>query len=167
MGRYLIVANQTLGGEVLEATIRDLISEGGRVFYVLVPMTEVEHEAAGAWAGGFAFMDPSASVEAQRRSMEAAAQQYEAEEREARHRAQYRLDRMVEMIRSAGGQAEGEVGTQDPAVATKAVLERQADFDGIVVSTLPSGISRWLKMDAPSRIARMTDVPVTTVEARA
>jgi hypothetical protein len=47
------------------------------------------------------------------------------------------------------------------------VLVREGDraFDEIIISTLPATLSRWLKLDAPSRIARMTQVPVTHVEA--
>ena len=39
------------------------------------------------------------------------------------------------------------------------------NVDAVIVSTLPAGVSRWLKMDLPSRIDRMTDAPVTTIEA--
>jgi hypothetical protein len=56
------------------------------------------------------------------------------------------------------------VGAPEPTVAVQDVLEEQA-FDEVIVSTLPTSLSRWLRMDLPSRIARMTDVPVTTVEA--
>jgi hypothetical protein len=38
-------------------------------------------------------------------------------------------------------------------------------FDEIVVSTLPGGISRWLKLDFPSRVARATELPVRHVIA--
>jgi hypothetical protein len=88
----------------------------------------------------------------------------EAAQEEARRRAQERLDQMIDMIQSLGGEAGGEVGVADPVQATKEVLEHQS-FDEVIVSTLPSGLSRWLKMDLPSRVARMTDAPVTTVEA--
>ena len=72
---------------------------------------------------------------------------------------------MIDRIRSVGGEAEGAVGSEDPLEAARDALEHQADFDEIIVSTLPSRFSRWLKMDLPSRIARMSDVPVTTIEA--
>jgi hypothetical protein len=51
--------------------------------------------------------------------------------------------------------------------AAKEVLERHSAFDEIIVSTLPAGLSRWVKKDVPRRIARLTGVPVTTVEAKA
>jgi hypothetical protein len=50
--------------------------------------------------------------------------------------------------------------------AVKRALERQDGFDEIIVSTLPAGLSRWVKKDVPRRIARLTDMPVTTVQAK-
>ena len=39
MRRYLVVANQTLGGEHLEAKVRECLAAGPSSFYVLVPAT--------------------------------------------------------------------------------------------------------------------------------
>jgi nucleotide-binding universal stress UspA family protein len=49
--------------------------------------------------------------------------------------------------------------------ATRDALERDGHIEEIIVSTLPSRLSRWLRMDVPSRVARLSDVPVTTIEA--
>jgi hypothetical protein len=38
-------------------------------------------------------------------------------------------------------------------------------YTEILISTLPSGVSKWLRMDAPSRLQRSTTIPVTHVEA--
>jgi hypothetical protein len=46
-------------------------------------------------------------------------------------------------------------------------LLQEEDFDGIVVSTLPRRLSRWLVMDLPHRIARLSEVPMTHVESNA
>ena len=46
-------------------------------------------------------------------------------------------------------------------------LLREEHFDGVVVSTLPRRLSRWLLMDLPHRIARVSDVPVTRIEGNA
>ena len=45
------------------------------------------------------------------------------------------------------------------------VLRRDgvSTFAGIIVSTLPRTVSKWLKLDVPSRIARQTTVPVQHV----
>ena len=39
-------------------------------------------------------------------------------------------------------------------------------FDEIVVSTLPAGVSRWLRLDLPRRLRRRCGLPVTVVESR-
>lgn len=163
MGRCLIVANQTLGGDALNREVQDCISGDISAFYVVVPMTKVEHEAT-AWTGGFA-LGESGTPEQARAAMEENARRFEAELGEARRRAQRRLELMIEKIESVGGEAEGEIGIDDPLEATRVVLEREPRFDEIIVSTLPGGVSRWLKMDLPNRVARMTDVPVVTIEA--
>jgi len=165
MGRCLIVANQTLGGEALDRTVRDCISRDVSMFYIVVPRTKVKDELE-AYKGGFGVHVgvPPDQIEAIR---ERAARDHQAAVGEAWRRAQQRLDQMVEKIQTAGGQADGEVRADDPLEATKAALERHGDFEEIIVSTLPAGLSRWVRMDVPHRIARLTDVPVTTVEAEA
>lgn len=171
-GRCLIVANQTLGGQRLHDSVEDCISREVRRFYVVVPMTPVEHETT-SWSGGFGLGvagtlgEEGGSPERMRAALEENARRQEAELDDSRRRAQHRLELMIERIESMDGEAEGEVGVDDPLEATKTVLGREASFDEIIVSTLPARLSRWLKMDLPSRIARLTDVPVTTIEAKA
>lgn len=164
MGRCLIIANQTLGGAELDRAIRDCISRDVSEFYIAVPMTPVEDESS-AYTAGFASRQ-GASPEAMGRAMEEDARRREAAVEEARRRAQNRLDQMIERIQSADGQADGELGVADPVETAKAVLADQS-YDEVIVSTLPTRLSRWLKMDLPSRVARMTDAPVTTIEAKA
>jgi nucleotide-binding universal stress UspA family protein len=165
MGRCLIVANQTLGGEALDRAVRDCISRDVREFYVVAPRTKVKDEQA-TYTGGFGIhegMSPDQISSVRKR----AARDHESAVAEARRRARQRLNQMIDKIQTAGGQADGEVGADDPLEATKEVLERQGAFDEIIVSTLPAGLSRWVQMDVPHRIARLTDAPVTTVEAKA
>lgn len=152
MSRYLIVANQTLGGKELEDRIQARIEGSHGRFYVIVPMIEPELEA-DAWVPA----DPAFGISGVRSGATEAID-------EARQRSQHRLDRMIDKIRALGGEAEGEVVGPDPLQAVEDILERDS-FAEIVVSTLPAGISRWVKMDLPSRIARRADVPVVTVEA--
>lgn len=145
----LIVANQTLGGAGLDRLIRERIGAGSDVFHIVVPMIPPAMEAV-AWGGAeVGFVIPAPDTD----SIE-----------QSRRRSEHRLDAIVNRIESAGGRATGEVGDTDPAYAVKRVLET-GEFQEIIVSTLPAGISRWLKMDLPSRVARMTDIPVTVVEA--
>ena len=79
-----------------------------------------------------------------------------------------RLDQGLATFRELGFEVTGEVGDANPVYAVTTAL-RTAPFtcDGVVVSTLPSGVSRWLHVDAVSRIRREVDLPVTHVEARA
>jgi hypothetical protein len=167
VGRCLIIANQTLGGEELDRAVRDRIARDVRRFFILVPTTPPIQESS-AWTFGFsAETEPSPGrartvVEQDLRRREA---RFEARF-EARRRARRRLDQMIERIRSAGGEASGEVGESDPVAAARTVLQTQT-FDEVIVSTLPAGLSRWMKMDLPARVGRMSHAPVTIVEAEA
>jgi hypothetical protein len=38
-------------------------------------------------------------------------------------------------------------------------------FDEVIVSTLPKHLSKWLKLDLPSRVGRVTGLPTTHVSA--
>ena len=40
------------------------------------------------------------------------------------------------------------------------------EFDEIVVSTLPTGSSRWLGLDLPRRLEKLTSVPVRHVVSK-
>jgi hypothetical protein len=157
VGRYLIVANQTLGGKRLDRAVQDRIDRGDSHFFVVVPMTTTDQESD--WTGGYEVyegMSHEAIAETLRR--------HEAMSDEARHRAEHRVSLMIDRIRSAGGEADGTIGDADPTVAVRDALQDQP-FDEVIISTLPTRISRWLKMDLPSRISRMTETPVTTIEA--
>jgi hypothetical protein len=64
---------------------------------------------------------------------------------------------------AAGGHVEGLIGDTDPFVAVQSALERNA-FGEVIVSTLPTHVSHWLRMDLPARVKRL-GVPVTVVTA--
>jgi hypothetical protein len=64
---------------------------------------------------------------------------------------------------AAGGRVEAIVGDTDPFVAVRTALERSA-FDEVILSTLPSRVSHWLRLDLPARVERL-GVPVTVVTA--
>lgn len=84
--------------------------------------------------------------------------------REGRQAARERLDEALEHLRGAGLEAEGRVGPPDPVAAVDGVWD-PGRFDEIIVSTLPTGASKWLQIDLPHRIERLTGVPVTHVVA--
>ena len=66
-------------------------------------------------------------------------------------------------FREAGVEvAGGVVGDANPVRAIDDLLIEQR-HDEIVLSTLPPGVSRWLKLDLPHRIEQRFALPVTTV----
>lgn len=134
MRRYLVIANQTLGGRRLLERARELCDEGPCAFHVVVPATEPR--------------DHVHRVEA------------ESGEQLARQRLEAELAR----LREIGAEATGEVGSPRPLECVRNALDEQ-DYDAIVVSTLPAGVSRWLGMDLPTRIERDADIPVEHIEA--
>ena len=74
------------------------------------------------------------------------------------------LDRALAGLREAGLEVEGLVGHHDPFDAVSDAWDPQR-FDEVIVSTLPGAASRWLQIDLPHRVARLTDVRVTHVLA--
>jgi hypothetical protein len=86
------------------------------------------------------------------------------DEREAQAAAQARLVAVLDRLRSLGAEASGEVGSQDPVAAVQDLL-RSVAVEEVILSTLPSGISRWLGQDVPARLRRAVSVPVTVVIA--
>jgi GABA permease len=84
----------------------------------------------------------------------------------AREQARTRLDAALERMRAAGLEVEGELARDsDPLGAVQEAWDPRA-YDEIFVSTLPTGVSRWLQFDLPHRVAKLTDAPVTHVVAR-
>jgi hypothetical protein len=76
----------------------------------------------------------------------------------------HRVNAALERLRAAGIEAEAMLGDVDPACAVIEVWDPRR-WDEVVVSTLPVGTSRWLRIDLPQRISRAVDAPVHHVEA--
>lgn len=70
----------------------------------------------------------------------------------------------IERFKEAGVDVTGEVGDANPVYAIDTVL-RTHSFDEIILSTLPAGPSRWLKMDVPTRVAGQFSLPLTHLVA--
>ncbi len=150
--RLLVVANRTVGGPRVATLVRDRLGRGPVEVHLLVPaITSVANLTLGIdpLTAGHVLADPEVLAEAAR---DVAA---EAEERLAAQ--------LAELVRVGVRSATGEVGPADPIAAIDAVLARSS-FDEIVLSTLPAGVSRWLKLDLPSRLQRRTAIPVTVLE---
>jgi nucleotide-binding universal stress UspA family protein len=133
MRRYLVVANQTLGGEALAEKVRASVVSQPCRFHILVPATPPQEHLTFT-------------------------------EGEANAIAQKRLDMALAQFRELGADVDGEVGVANPLHAIEDVFMRE-QFDEIILSTLPSGLSRWLKLDLPSRVADKFGLPVTHLVA--
>jgi hypothetical protein len=70
----------------------------------------------------------------------------------------------AERLRQEGFEIEARVGDADPVAAVEDAINF-GDFDEVIVSTLPHHLSKWLKLDLPHRVDRVTGLPVTHVEA--
>jgi hypothetical protein len=136
MARYLVIANLTLVSDELYELIRERAERGPAELHVLVP----------------AARDPS-TWRPHVDDEDAAA-------------ARTRLDAAIERFSALGIDVQGEVGDSSPVQAVGDVLRRGETFDEVIVSTLPPGPSKWLRMDLPTRIERASGLPVTHIAVR-
>lgn len=83
-------------------------------------------------------------------------------EGEAHEVARARMEEALEAFRKQGAEVKGVVGDASPALAIGDVLILQP-HDEIILSTLPPGMSRWLKKDLPHRVEQRFGLPVTTI----
>jgi GABA permease len=146
MARYLVVANQTLGSDELVDKLAELAADGPCELRLLVPVTDTE----GRHQWDYPPIDrviPDAHVI-------------------AGALAAGRLEHELARLRRAGITASGEVVDAEPVARAQEALDQET-YDGLVVCTLPRRLSRWLLMDLPHRLARLSDVPVTHVEGSA
>jgi hypothetical protein len=137
----LVVANQTLGGEEFRAAVAARAAAGPASFFVLVPATPPDDffdTAVSAYAG---------SLPAAQDKVDDAGE---------------RLERVLDWLGREGIPAEGAIGDADPVVAIEQALSRRP-YDEIILSTLPPGVSRWLRRDVLRRVERACGVPVTHV----
>jgi nucleotide-binding universal stress UspA family protein len=149
--RYLVVANQTLGGQELLDAIRDRMKRGPAEFWVLAPATPTTHLITdfGALSGAFPIDSTVMPTAAEVRD-------------EGIALAKSNLDAELRRLREIGATVDGAVGDPNPLVAIeKTVAEQQ--FDEIILSTLPPGTSRWLAMDLPHRVRRKTNIPLAVI----
>lgn len=152
VSRSLIVANETLAGDRIPALVAERMNAGPSEFHILVPATRSRETrrltaVAGDPLSGYAVVDAVGLDEAIARDRD------EAEERLATFTAK---------LSDLGATFTSEVGGPDPFLAIAQVMER-ASFDDIIISTLPSSVSRWLRIDLPSRVKRAFPIPVVTI----
>lgn len=134
MSTHLIVAYQTAGGLPLREAIRGVIEQQSDVeFKLLVPATRTQH--LFTWTEG-----------------------------ESNAVAQKTADAVAERLTSSGIPLVGvTVGVADPYIAVTTELDTHPDCEAIIVSTFPPGVSRWLRLDLPTRLEKRTGLPITHV----
>jgi hypothetical protein len=145
MSRVLVVANQTVGGDDLLEFVTARMAKDPCEFTLLVPATPSAHR------------NPDAPVP----GINAPLDTEDGDYTEARNR----LEQGLSALKRLGATVNGSVGDPDPLKAVQEVLTRQ-QFDEIILSTLPSGVSRWLGQDLPHKLERKTHLPVSVVTAR-
>lgn len=132
--RVLVVAHRTATTPGLLGAVRRRAAAGPVQFTLLVPRTA---------HGLHRLMDPE--------------DQDDAEAREI-------LARALPLLSNAAGSAvNGLIGDPTPLTAIEDAINSQT-FDEIILSTLPRHLSRWLRLDLPSKAAAF-GIPVTTVTA--
>jgi hypothetical protein len=169
--RYLVVANQTLGGDQLVGAIRERMAAGASHFHLLVPATPAGEldpeylahadEAARPAAAGAEGLDRKQARQLLEDELDEVDHTESGEDR-GRRLARERLAHELAHLRGLGADVSGEVGVPDPVAAIGVVLHRW-EFDEVILSTLPGRSSRWLARDLPTRIRRSFNLPVTHV----
>jgi hypothetical protein len=138
MALYLIVAHQTAASPELVERVRALADRDPEArFALLVPATPHAH-LLQTWD--------------------------ETEVREiARRQARAAMDALaavgVELVSAR-------IGDPAPLLAIDDELREHPGYTGIVLSTFPPGVSRWLRGDLPSRLRRRLTIPVEHVVAQ-
>ena len=135
MARVLVVAHKTAATPALLQAVRDRAGKGDAEFTLLVPN----------------------SAHGLHRVVDAEDQGHS----EADEVLALALPLLEE---AAGGKVEGIVGDPSPLDAIQDAVNMRG-FDEIILSTLPSRVSRWMKMDLPAKVDGL-GLPVTTVTAQ-
>src|SRR5437588_11883344 len=73
-------------------------------------------------------------------------------------------DALPKLSEAAGHEVTGSIGDPEPLMAIHDAINL-GHYDEIIISTLPLGISRWLKLDLISK-AKAIGLPVTHVSAK-
>jgi hypothetical protein len=128
----LVVAHQTAATSGLLDAVRERAAQGPAKFHLVVPRQP---------HGMHKMVDP-----------------HEAGEDEARQVLAQALPKLSE---AAGHEVDGDIGDPEPLMAIQDAVNL-GSYDEIIISTLPLGVSRWLKLDLVSK-ARALGLPVTHV----
>jgi hypothetical protein len=149
--RLLVVAHQTLGGADLTSAVRERVLADATEVWIVAPVGLPRDDMRLGLAAGAGPIDPLHPGRSARDDS------WEIADR--------RLRDGVQALSALGVPVGGEVGDSDPFRAVRDALSHR-EVDEVLVSTLPTDRSRWLRADLPSRVHRRLGVPVTTVTAR-
>jgi hypothetical protein len=133
--RVLVVANKTAATPALLEAVRERAGRGPVAFTLLVPSTA---------HGLHKVVDPE-----------------DTGDTEAEHVVELALPLLED---AAGAPVESLIGDPEPLAAIQDAVNLHG-FDEIIISTLPTRVSKWLKLDLPSK-AKGLGLPVTTVTAQ-
>jgi hypothetical protein len=133
--RVLVVANKTAATPQLLACVRERAAKGPCEFTLLVPNTT---------HGLHKVVDP---------------------EDQSQGEAEAVIELAVPLLEeAAGGEVDAMIGVPEPLAAIQDAVNVHG-FDELIISTLPTRVSKWLHLDLPSKAAGL-GLPVTTVTAR-
>lgn len=133
--RVLIVAHRTAATPALIEAVRERAAQGEAVFTLLVP---------NPTHGLHRLVDPE-----------------DVGEGEARDTLELALPLLSD---AAGADVTGIVGSSEPLAAIQDAVNLRG-FDEIIISTLPTRVSRWARLDLSHKAAGL-GLPVTTVTAK-
>ena len=134
--RVLVVAHKTAATPALIEAVRDRAQRGPATFTLLVP-------------------NPAHGLEAI----------LDSGNHDETTEAQQVLELAIPLLEeAAGASVEGMVGDPSPMNAIQDAINIHG-FDEVIISTLPARVSKWLKLDLPSKVTGL-GLPVTTVTAR-
>ena len=132
--RVLVVANKTAATPALLDAVRERAAKGPCEFTLLVPNTT---------HGLHTVVDP---------------------EDQSRSEAETVIELAIPLLEQAsGGPVDAMIGVPEPLAAIQDAINLHG-FDELIISTLPTRVSKWLKLDLPSKAAGL-GLPVTTVTA--
>jgi hypothetical protein len=133
--RILVVAHKTAATPALLQAVRERAARGPATFTLLVP---------NAAHGLHRVVDPE-----------------DVQTGEAHDVLELALPLLSE---AAGSEVTGMIGDPAPLTAIQDAVNVHG-FDEIIISTLPARVSRWMKLDLPSKASGL-GLPVTTVNAK-